>query len=88
MKNFKSINYYSLLGDFNINNNTIKARLKTEDKILDENLAKEIKESCENQNAKINLKIENKKNIHRYLITYLFYKLNVQNFLVLALIKH
>ncbi|ECC0096326.1 DNA topoisomerase III, partial [Campylobacter jejuni] len=60
-ENFKSINYYSLLGDFNINNNTIKARLKTEDKILDENLAKEIKESCENQNAKINLKIENKK---------------------------
>ncbi|EGL6303226.1 DNA topoisomerase III, partial [Campylobacter coli] len=56
-ENFKSINYYSLLGDFNINNNTIKARLKTED----ENLAKEIKESCENQNAKINLKIENKK---------------------------
>ncbi|EAI8673033.1 DNA topoisomerase III, partial [Campylobacter jejuni] len=35
-ENFKSINYYSLLGDFNINNNTIKARLKTEDKILDE----------------------------------------------------
>lgn len=60
-ENFKSIDYYSLLGDFNINNNTIKARLKTEDKILDENLAKEIKESCENQNAKINLKIENKK---------------------------
>ncbi|ECL2116020.1 DNA topoisomerase III [Campylobacter jejuni] len=60
-ENFKSINYYSLLGDFNINNNTIKARLKTEDKILDENLAKEIKKSCENQNAKINLKIENKK---------------------------
>ncbi|EPU0785800.1 DNA topoisomerase 3 [Campylobacter jejuni] len=60
-ENFKSINYYSLLGDFNINNNTIKARLKTEDKILDENLAKEIKESCENQNTKINLKIENKK---------------------------
>ncbi|EAJ6944030.1 DNA topoisomerase III, partial [Campylobacter jejuni] len=60
-ENFKSINYYSLLGNFNINNNTIKARLKTEDKILDENLAKEIKESCENQNAKINLKIENKK---------------------------
>ncbi|ENW5497102.1 DNA topoisomerase 3 [Campylobacter jejuni] len=60
-ENFKSINYYSLLGDFNINNNTIKARLKTEYKILDENLAKEIKESCENQNAKINLKIENKK---------------------------
>ncbi|EAI8964223.1 DNA topoisomerase III [Campylobacter coli] len=60
-ENFKSINYYSLLGDFNINNNTIKARLKTEDKILDENLAKEIKESCENQNEKINLKIENKK---------------------------
>ncbi|ELR6599206.1 DNA topoisomerase 3 [Campylobacter jejuni] len=60
-ENFKSINYYSLLGDFNINNNTIKARLKTKDKILDENLAKEIKESCENQNAKINLKIENKK---------------------------
>ncbi|MEF3265840.1 DNA topoisomerase 3 [Campylobacter jejuni] len=60
-ENFKSINYYSLLGDFNINNNTIKARLKTEDKILDENLAKEIKESCENQNAKINVKIENKK---------------------------
>ncbi|ECL7796047.1 DNA topoisomerase III [Campylobacter jejuni] len=60
-ENFKSINYYSLLGDFNINNNTIKARLKTEDKILDENLTKEIKESCENQNAKINLKIENKK---------------------------
>ncbi|MFK0357257.1 DNA topoisomerase 3 [Campylobacter coli] len=60
-ENFKSINYYSLLGDFNIKNNTIKARLKTEDKILDENLAKEIKESCENQNAKINLKIENKK---------------------------
>ncbi|EPN7534132.1 DNA topoisomerase 3, partial [Campylobacter jejuni] len=60
-ENFKSIDYYSLLSDFNINNNTIKARLKTEDKILDENLAKEIKESCENQNAKINLKIENKK---------------------------
>ncbi len=60
-ENFKSIDYFSLLGDFNINNNTIKARLKTEDKILDENLAKEIKESCENQNAKINLKIENKK---------------------------
>ncbi|HED4786238.1 TPA: DNA topoisomerase 3 [Campylobacter jejuni] len=60
-ENFKSIDYYSLLGDFNINNNTIKARLKTEDKILDENLAKEIKKSCENQNAKINLKIENKK---------------------------
>ncbi|OEV98938.1 DNA topoisomerase 3 [Campylobacter jejuni] len=60
-ENFKSIDYYSLLGDFNINNNTIKARLKTEDKILDENLAKKIKESCENQNAKINLKIENKK---------------------------
>lgn len=60
-ENFKSIDYYSLLGDFNINNNTIKARLKTEDKILNENLAKEIKESCENQNAKINLKIENKK---------------------------
>ncbi len=60
-ENFKSIDYYSLLGDFNIDNNTIKARLKTEDKILDENLAKEIKESCENQNAKINLKIENKK---------------------------
>lgn len=60
-ENFKSIDYYSLLGDFKINNNTIKARLKTEDKILDENLAKEIKESCENQNAKINLKIENKK---------------------------
>ncbi|EAI8695422.1 DNA topoisomerase III [Campylobacter jejuni] len=60
-ENFKSIDYYSLLGDFNINNNIIKARLKTEDKILDENLAKEIKESCENQNAKINLKIENKK---------------------------
>ncbi|HEE9016426.1 DNA topoisomerase 3 [Campylobacter jejuni] len=60
-ENFKSIDYFSLLGDFNINNNTIKARLKTEDKILDENLAKEIKKSCENQNAKINLKIENKK---------------------------
>ncbi|HEF9750295.1 TPA: DNA topoisomerase 3 [Campylobacter coli] len=60
-ENFKSIDYYSLLGDFNINNNTIKARLKTEDKILDENLAKKIKESYENQNAKINLKIENKK---------------------------
>ena len=60
-ENFKSINYYSLLGDFNINNNTIKARLKTEDKILDENLAKEIKESCENQNAKINLKKKKKK---------------------------
>ncbi|ELW6648935.1 relaxase/mobilization nuclease domain-containing protein [Campylobacter jejuni] len=27
-ENFKSINYYSLLGDFNINNNTIKARFK------------------------------------------------------------
>lgn len=60
-ESFKSIDYYSLLGNFEINSNIIKARLKTEDKILDENLAKEIKESCENQNAKINLKIENKK---------------------------
>lgn len=60
-ESFKSVNYYSLLGDFKINNNIIKARLKTEDKILDENIAKEIKSSCENQNANINLKTENKK---------------------------
>ena len=60
-ESFKSIDYYSLLGDFEINNNIIKARLKTEEKILDENIAKEIKETCENQNASINLKTENKK---------------------------
>ncbi|TKX29178.1 DNA topoisomerase 3 [Campylobacter aviculae] len=58
---FKSIDYYSLLGDFEINNSIIKARLKTEEKILDENIAKEIKNSCENQSANISLKIENKK---------------------------
>ncbi|TKX28912.1 DNA topoisomerase 3 [Campylobacter estrildidarum] len=58
---FKSIDYYSLLGDFEINSNIIKARLKTEEKILDENIAKEIKNSCENQSANISLKIENKK---------------------------
>ncbi|MCR6580348.1 DNA topoisomerase 3 [Campylobacter insulaenigrae] len=60
-ESFKSIDYYSLLGNFKINNNTIQARLKTEEKILDENLAKEIKNICENQNAKISLKVENKK---------------------------
>ncbi|HEO8743923.1 TPA: DNA topoisomerase 3 [Campylobacter upsaliensis] len=60
-ESFKSIDYYSLLGNFEINNHTIQARLKTEEKITDENLAKEIKNMCENQNAKINVKIENKK---------------------------
>ncbi|WP_104722732.1 DNA topoisomerase 3 [Helicobacter mesocricetorum] len=60
-ENFKSINYYSLIGDFENNNNIFKARLKTEEKILDENIAKEIKNTCENQNAKINLKTEDKK---------------------------
>ncbi|HEG6130841.1 TPA: DNA topoisomerase 3 [Campylobacter jejuni] len=60
-ESFKSIDYYSLLGNFKINDNIIKARLKTDEKILDENIAKEIKNSCENQTAKINLKIENKK---------------------------
>lgn len=30
---FKSIDYYSLLGEFKINNKTIKARLKTDEKI-------------------------------------------------------
>lgn len=58
---FKSIDYFSLIGDFEINNNIFKARLKTEEKILDENIAKDIKNACESQNAKINLKIENKK---------------------------
>lgn len=60
-ESFKSVDYYSLLGNFEINNNIIQARLKTEEKILDENIAKEIKNSCENQNAKISLRIENKK---------------------------
>ncbi len=60
-ESFKSINYYSLLGHFEVNNSIFKARLKTEEKILDENIAKEIKNTCENQNAKINLKTEDKK---------------------------
>ncbi|AWI35145.1 DNA topoisomerase 3 [Helicobacter apodemus] len=60
-ESFKSINYYSLLGHFEVNNSIFKARLKTEEKILDENLAKEIKNTCENQNASINLTTEHKK---------------------------
>ena len=58
---FKSIDYYSLLGEFKINNKTIKARLKTDEKILDENIAQTIKNFCENKNARVSIKIENKK---------------------------
>lgn len=60
-ESFKSVNYYSLAGKFISNNKEFNARLKTEEKILDEELAKNIQSFCQQKNSSIHTKLENKK---------------------------
>ncbi|ECK2550113.1 DNA topoisomerase III [Campylobacter jejuni] len=60
-ENFKSKDYFVLLGDFKINNDSIKAILKTKDKIEILDLANTIKNNCIGKDAKVNIKKENKK---------------------------
>lgn len=60
-ENFKSIDYYSLLGKFEINGKIFNARLKTEEKIIDENFAKQIKEINTNKTGLISVFKEKKK---------------------------
>ncbi|EGS0795787.1 DNA topoisomerase III, partial [Campylobacter coli] len=60
-ENFKSIDYYSLLGKFEVNGKVFNARLKTEEKIIDENTAKNIKEININKTGLLNISKEKKK---------------------------
>lgn len=58
---FKSIDYYVLSADFDINGISIVASLKTEEKILNPDEANAIKDSCQNKEALLNLNSQNKK---------------------------
>ncbi|OCR84649.1 DNA topoisomerase 3 [Campylobacter fetus] len=60
-ESFKSINYYILNGMFKINNDIIKAKLKTDDKIFEESIANEIKTKCESKNAFIHVESKDEK---------------------------
>ena len=60
-ENFKSKDYFEIRADFKINNQTIKALLKTDEKIESLDLADSIKNNCINKETKINIKKENKK---------------------------
>ena len=58
---FKSVDYYSITGFFESGGKNFSAKLKTDEKILDENLAKNIQSACEKQSSTIEVKTENKK---------------------------
>lgn len=58
---FKSIDYYVLSADFDINGISIVASLKTEEKILNPDEANAIKDSCQNKRATLDLSSQNKK---------------------------
>lgn len=58
---FKSVDYFTLNAEFELNNAKINAVLKTDEKILDLNEAETIKELCQNKNATLNLSSQNKK---------------------------
>jgi len=55
----KSTNYYIVAGKFDVGGE-VRATLKTEDKILDENVAKNIAEVCTGKTANLNAKLETK----------------------------
>ncbi|BDB65747.1 DNA topoisomerase (plasmid) [Helicobacter cinaedi] len=61
-KNFKSLNYFSINGNFNINGNNIQAPLKLEkdERIVEEEIANNIKNNCINKNAKLKLEVNKK----------------------------
>lgn len=60
-ENFKSVFYYAISGEFGIGINLVRANLKTDEKITDENQANNIKSECENGTAKIDfVKTEHK----------------------------
>lgn len=58
---FKSVDYFTLNAEFELNNAKINAALKTDEKILDLNEAEKIKDLCQNKNATLNLSSQNKK---------------------------
>ena len=62
-KNHKSLEYFSINGDFNIQDSMIKAPLKMEkeERITEESQALEIKSNCEGQEAQLTLTKEDKK---------------------------
>lgn len=60
-ENHKSSFYYTLTGKFQINDIEILANLKTDEKIADENEAKQIQTICSGKNGYLNVKNENKK---------------------------
>lgn len=57
----KSITYYTINAIFNIKDININATLKTEEKILDINLANKIKKYCEDKKARLYLSSQSKK---------------------------
>lgn len=58
---FKSVDYFVLNSEFELNNTKINASLKTEEKILNINEANKIKEFCQDKQAILNLSSQNKK---------------------------
>ncbi|MBX7491220.1 DNA topoisomerase 3 [Helicobacter turcicus] len=60
-KNHKSLEYFSINGEFCIKDSMIKAPLKQEEKITEELEATNIKNLCENNAAKLTISKENKK---------------------------
>ena len=88
-KNHKSLEYFSINGDFCIQDSMIKAPLKLEkeERITEESQALNIKKLCEEQEASLTITKEEKKNIHHFLLTFWSYKQNALGFLVIHPIR-
>lgn len=61
-KNFKSLEYFALSGEFHLNNQTIQANLKQkeEDRITDKEIAENLKAELENQTFSFSIKSQDK----------------------------